>query len=459
MVTRVASSTRGAGIYSPGVPMPAFISLFAANDFFGMTCVAPTAGGIPTDSESAINLVYTVSGASGSQTLTISAGTEANGTGIWSAVLQHDNGTYGLYGVSALGAGVCTVTPALRATVTNGSLRNLGEAVNGQHLTDPGYRALARYIYAQTKQRTYRSRYAARWLARQGLIGDWTRTGGMSAGQANLAVAGNALPSGTGGRPLIAVGRWVANCTPTAPYTGKGFSKSFSVGGRTGYLETHICASVATTGPCVPVNVTVTADGVTVFNVTYGPNDYLQRVIAPYVNASTVVLTVSRSDETALAGSITIGDVFCWVYDRPTTPSDRVILPNDRVVVIGDSWTTRYSSLLASEIQTAMTQDGGRGTCVSVGLASQKASWGLANFDSLVAPLSPTVVVFNFSINDCNAVFRADEFWIAQMHAIAAKAQALGATPVILLPPATASDGQCLSLGRWAELIWKGTSI
>ena len=150
-----------ANLSDPTKPMPSFIEGWAQNSFHGVAFESPTAAGIPLDTMSNTLLEYTVSGVAGASTLSISLGDQTKGGGTWGAVVQHDNGTYGAYTVSALGAGVCTVHPNVRSVITNKVLGNLGGSPLGQHLTERGYKALARKIYATSLGSGYRMRYAA----------------------------------------------------------------------------------------------------------------------------------------------------------------------------------------------------------------------------------------------------------------------------------------------------------
>jgi hypothetical protein len=441
----------------PTAPYPAFVEGWAMNSFNGVSNLAPAAGGIGTDAQSQLQLEYTVSGASGATTLTIGAGDESKGTGTWGAVVQHDDATYGLYTIHSLAAGSATCFPPLRAAVTAKTLRNLTGSVNGQHYTEPAYKALARSIYARTKGDTYRMKYAARWRGAYGVKEDWTAYGGLGAGQFSISSPGAFLSGGNlqymwTGRGLTCIAG-----TPTAPYTGKGLTKTFGLNGATGFLEAFI--SCATTTAFASFRVEVIVDGVTLHDQTYDANTGLLRLKVDYTNGVSGTLRVTRAAEEAALYQIRLWDVIWWAYDRSQTWTDPIIGKNEKVVVIGDSWTEFYSDGLGAEIQQAMTDDGGSGTVVSVGLSGQMAEWGLSNFDSLVAPEAPNVVVVLFFTNDRNVYLANTEPWLKAMYRIGLKCQAINARPVFIMPLPTASISQAATHGSWATQIGDGLPL
>jgi hypothetical protein len=435
-------------------PLPGFIEGWALNSFNGIDNSAPTAAGIPADSIGQLDLEYTVSGAAGAASLTISAGDQSKGTGQWGGVIQHDDGTYGLYTVNSLAAGVCSMYPALRATVTAQTLRNSGGAVNGQHYTLPGYKALARSIFARTKGDCYRNRYVAKWTAADGAKADWTETGGMTSGQFSFSTSNASTTLGWTGR-----GNKAIQGTPTSPYTGKGLTKTFAIGGAGGFMEAFVSCWKTPEG-FAPFRVKLVIDGVTISNASYDSNSGLKRVIIPYSGGTSAVLTVTRDDETAGGYSLRIGDVTFWSYDRAETWTNPVIDKNANVVVLGDSWSAFYANGLGTELQAAITGAGGTGTVSTVALSGQTAEWGLANFDALVAPLAPAQVVVEFFTNDKNS-FGAANYgrWLIAMYQIGLKCQAIGARPIFVMPQPTQSFSQSVDHGIWAEKIGTGLPL
>lgn len=458
-----------AAMSNPSAAMPVFIEGWALNSFFGINGQAPTVSGIPTDSMGQLNLSYTVSGTAGSSTLSISTGDQSKGAGYFGAVVQHDDGTYGLYGISNMGSGVCTTYPNIRSTITNKPLKNVNGTVNGQHYTDYGYKALARKIYGTTLGDGYRLRYAAKWDSSTGLATDWTAIGGLGAGQKAIVISNNYIAGAVrSSASFVSRGRRYLSGGPISGYSGKGMTKTFTLGGSTGYLEAFVsCAKIdnAAGSGFYPFNVTVVVDSVVLLNKNYTENDGLQRVIVPYAAGNSGTITVTYTDETPVYGAnINIGDVTWWAYDRSQTWANRVIDKNDTVVIIGDSWTTYYpeggsgvDGILGTELQAAMAADGGTGTVTSVGVGGTDAEYSISQFATKVVPLNPTVVMFVDFTNDHNSYGDAGyERWLTAMYKLGRLAQDINARPVFLMPLPTASIGQSIGHGIWADELGAG---
>lgn len=449
----------------PVLPLPAFVEGWAHNSWHSANFLAPTAVGIPLDSVGYLQLEYTVSGAAGASSLTISAGDLSKGTGQWGAVLQHDDGTWGMYAVSNVAAGACTIWPNLRATTTAKTLRNTGSANQGQHFTEPAYKALARMIYGTTRTSAYRNRYAARWQSAFGVKEDWTAVGGLLDSQKNMVLT-NLMIQNTANRAygtLSTRGRQVLQAKAAAPFTGKGVTKTFALGGSTGFLEMFIsCANLNgdANGGYYPFNVTVVVDAVTLHNTNYTENHGLQRIVVPYTNGTSGTITVKRIDETGdFHVALHVGDVTWWEYDR--TPyqwawTDSVIDKNAKTVVWGDSWSALYSNVLGGELQAAMTAAGGTGVVVNVATGGDTAENGLEDW-ALVAAQNPAQVVIEFFTNDQSA-YGADGYarWLTTLYKMGRKCQAIGARPIFVMPLPTQALGQTINHGIWAERLGDG---
>lgn len=431
----------------PSIPFAYFIEGWAANSFNGQHTGVPTGiASLPSDSEGAQFLELEVTGVATDTTLSGSGFDTVNGAGTWACVILHDDGTYGIYTASGITATTIAIAPALRADVTAGTLTSLHGSLNGQHYVEPGYRALGRHIYAQTKRSGYRQHFASKWQAQTDLKEPWVGVGGLTAAGISISVA-NAF--GNTGYGSYWMGRGTRRLFFIASVVNRGVRYSVSnLGGRDGHLEIFVGIRSGTD----PLRVIVNVDGVELLNETA---TYFKRFVAPFTAGQSgyveVLCTTTNSVEAF------IGDAPWWVYDRNETWTDPIINKNEKVVVIGDSWTTRYSAALGDELEQAMTDDGGTGTVVSVGQAGQTAAWGLANFDVLVTPEAPAAVVINFGINDLAALGVAGyQTWVDNLIGIARKCRGIGATPVIVMPMQTASVTQSASLGIWAERLGAG---
>lgn len=456
----------------PLLPTPAFIEGWALNSFNGVAFPAPATTGIGLDSMSQLLLEYTVSGAAGASSLTISAGDQTKGVGSWSGVIQHDNGTYGLYGITALAAGVCTVFPNLRAVVTSKTLRNLGGTVNGQHYTEPGYRALARSIFATTRTSAYRNRYAAQWRAATGLKSDWAYVSTAS-NQDNLANINNVLLNGRAINSWVSRSRKVLTQNTASPFTGKGRSKTFTLGGATGFLELFACCADITAtanGGFYAFRVQVVVDTITLHDVTYAENDGLQRIVVPYTAGTNATITITFADEAGVfpGKNLIIDSATWWAYDR--TPqgfawTDSVIDKNVKTVILGDSWTAYYPAtgggvdgVLGVELRAAIVAASGTGLVKSVGTGGTTAEFGLTEFDAKVTPEAPKQVVICYFTNDRNQYGGdyAYDRWLTAMYKLGRKCQAIGARPIFIMPQPTQSFSQAIGHGIWADAFGAG---
>ena len=365
-------------------------------------------------------------------------------TGSWACTILHNDGTYGVYTASAIAAGTLTISPPLRAAATAKPLASLGGALAGQHYGLQGYKALARKIFATTKREGYRGKYAAQQLG--SAASGWSNLNGGAA--ITYASVSNAFPSTGAGS------YWFARGTRCAIFTtnvvGRGITRSFSPAGRSGYVETFIGQDFG--GGLLRCK--VVADGVTVYNETFTA---LTRVVAPFTAATTVVIEIT-GDSTTLTEP-RVGDTTCWVYDRTETWTDPAIDKNKNVVVLGDSWSARYSGGLGLELQAAITAAGGTGTVTTVATGGTTAEFGLARFDADVAPLlaAGDSVVIEYFTNDHNSFGVANsDRWLSALYAIGRKCQALGAHPIFVMPLPTQSQSQSAGHGQWAERIGAG---
>ena len=458
-------------LMNPSLPLPAFIDGWDTANF-GYWMRAPTASGISTDTMSQLKLEYTVSGSAGSSSLTISAGDQSKGTGNWMGVIQHDDGTYGIYAISSLAAGVCTVFPNLRAAVTNQTMTNAGGTVNGQHFTQPGFAALANRVFNTTRRMGYRNRWIAQWRGPTGTKTDWTNIGGLGSGQYAMGTLNNIISESSvrSYQAFVSRARTVLTATPTSPRTGKGVSRSFDLNGKSGVCEVIASCAFYAAGAGAgfwPFNVTLKVDGTEFYNHTFTENDGLVRILQDFPAGTTgqAILTFSDDTPTSLA-NLVVDSVTWWVYDR--TPvgwawSDSVIDKNANLVVIGDSWTTFYPNLssvdgiLGRTLQALMTGAGGSGTVTSVGVAGTGAEYSQAKFESVVAPLAPSQVVINDFTNDHNSYGDSGYArWLNALYRVGRMCQNIGARPIFIMPEPTQAFSQAIGHGIWADALGAG---
>jgi hypothetical protein len=436
-----------AKISDPTKPMPAFIEGWASNTFNGQNYNIPTGyATVAADSEGNRIFNITVSGAAGDSTLTGTGFNTTQGAGTWGCSILHDNGTYGLYTASGITATSIAIAPPLRATTTAKNLAALSGEINGQHYGLQGYKALARRIFAATNADGYRLRYAARLPANA--ASGWTKVGGNPF--VGYQLSRNAFPSTGAGSYWNARGNVVSYLNTAL--AGLGVSHTATLTGLTGYVELFAGLAIGSG----PFRVRVLLDGVETFNQTYTA---FTRVAVPFSGATTGVIEVTTT--AAVSTQIDFGDLTWWAFDRSATWTDRVIGPNDKVVQLGDSWSARYSGGIGLEIAQAQIDAGGTtGSVTTVALGGQTSEWGLAQFDSQVAPLNPNVVVIEYFVNDRNSFGVANyNRWLKAMYQIAIKCQAIGARPVFVMPLQTQSQSQSAELGIMSEKIGAGLSV
>lgn len=439
----------------PSKPMPWFVDLWRTDEF-GFYMPLPTGSSLPTDSMSQKLLEYTVSGSEGDSTLTISAGDESKGTGNWPAVVQHDDGTYGVYVVSSLTGGSCTIFPNLRDDVTAGTLCNVGGLTNGQHLTEKALRAMAQKVYARDRRSCYRNRYAAKWLASAGAKGDWTAVN-ITSGQYSWANnRQQVLSASRAANAFAGRGRSSIMVSTTTPWTNKGVTKTFALGGKSGVLEI-IAAGAALTAGFRAMRVLVTVDGNSVHDTTYTENDGLPRLLIDYPAGDVGVVQIT-AESGSTSTNVFVGDVTWWTYDRSMDWDAKVINKDAKIVVAGDSNFEYYNDAFADELQSIITADGGTGTVVSVAVSGTTAEDGLASFDSLVAPENPDQVISNYAINDRNTYADIPR-WQKANYSFAMKCQNIGAEWIGVGPFPTSSFSQALGQGDWADQFGVGIPI
>lgn len=246
----------------------------------------------------------------------------------------------------------------------------------------------------------------------------------------------------------------------TAPFTGSGITRTVALGGSSGFMELFISAFPVDAAE-VKYTVTLEVDSVVLHNQEYiGIENGYQRILVDYEDATSATVTITRTDAINASYEIRVDDLTFWSYDRSIAWNDRVIDINGKTVVIGDSWTRWSDDAFSDELAALKTAAGGTGSVVNVGLGGQTAEWGLANFDSLVAPENPDDVVILFFTNDKNQFGGSNASrWMCALFEIARKCQAIGARPIIVMPVATQSLAQSADHGVFAGEIGLGLQV
>lgn len=434
---------------SPSLPMPAFVEGWASNTFHGQNRNIPTGyETVPPDSEGQRIFNITVSGAQGDSTLTGVGFDTTQGAGAWGCSIEHDDGSYGLYTASGITATTISISPALRAATTAKNLAAIGGSLNGQHYGLQATQALAARIFGVTNRDGYRGRYAGRWRAEE--ASGWTLV-------SNPFVAYN---SPTNSFPNTGAGSYFhSRGSPTVYFSsgsasGKGLQKTFSPGGASGYLETFVGLNTGTE----PFRVRVLADAVEIYNETLTA---FTRIVAPFTSAVSVTVEITSTSDSSNS-IVRIGDTTAWVFDRSLDWDARVIDVDKPVVVLGDSWSARYSGGLGLKLQSLVTGAAGSGTVSTVALGGMTAEWGLEQFNSSVAPLlaGGGSLVIEFFTNDRNQYGNENyNRWLKAMYSIGRAAQDIGARPIFVMPLPTLASAQSVGHGFWARQIGAGLPV
>lgn len=386
-----------------------------------------------------------ITGGAGETSMVLNTGTVADLSGTWAAVVLHDDGTYGAYTVRNATGSALDVFPPLRSSCTRAPIYNLHETTLGQHLSKYGSYAYADHLVDYPAFMAERGEYYDQWL--ETAASGWDIVGGMSAGRVGYNGASNIdyVDAATKSTGYVLRRSKSLACAPAS--AGQGLSRTVTLSAaKSGYAEGWISSSSAT----LPVVAKVWFDSVLVY---YNPNLFgMERICIPFDNVTTIKweYTMTALDN---AGMLIGGHT---VWKRPADGFAKKLIPDrSRVVFFGDSWSIRHGGSVVERMNQRLGNNGC--TVRAVGLGGQKASWGLANFDSLVAPIAPDVVVIEFGINDYNG---SDSLatYKANIVAIVAKCAAIGAQPIVLMPPGTASIGQAQDLALWSATMAEGVA-
>jgi hypothetical protein len=394
-------------------------------------------------------LDLTVTGAQGVTTLTVSAGTVADAQGVWAAVIQHDDGSWDVYSVTTTNrTNTVSIKPPLHKAVTSGTLANLHDAVNGQHFTPNGYRALAAHVWSYPGWKAYRDTYIAQSVETDPGNGKWTEINGIPGPWFVCNQLANAFGSAN---PLASwwMARNTSFCLGAASANGsQGVEWTQDLGGKTGYVDSYIAADTGT----APAHVTVIIDGTTKLDKdVYG----LERIAVQFTKATSG--TIRYTFPTGDGGQSTKYRLGTTTWrELPDVVPSSLFSTGAKVVYVGDSWGVFYSGLGPSTLGDYLATIGG--SLVNVAVGGMQASWAQANFDTLITANAPDVVVIEFFVNDYNALGDAGvDTWRARIYDLANRCLALGIQPVIIMPTGTASPSQAQGLLKFGAALAEGS--
>lgn len=364
----------------------------------------------------------------------------------WAAVIQHSDGTHGVYTVVANDASTMTIKPGLRKAAYNGRICNAFEASFSQHLTRNGCRALVDHIRATHGTFAKRKGIIYRWNetdtdtnnTAEGSQG-WTAIGGYSLAASGFNTPLNTFPNSSnyGSNVFARNTRMLLN---DATGAGKGIQKIITTSGLAGWLETYVGLMTGDK----PVTVKVIKDfGLgTEETLAYFPAVYgLERITQVFPQSTNICIQIVTLTATRTAFAVGTTTLF-----KLPEKHDVVIPDGARVVWLGDSWGHRHGS----EIQNYANRNDRGQTWMTVSKASQTTAWGLSVFDSLVTPNKPDAVIIEFFVNDSNGaggITQAE--WVNNLALLAGKCKAINAKPIILMPVGCEDANAAQALMTW----------
>lgn len=382
---------------------------------------------------------FAVTGARGESTITLNSGTIAHITGQWAGVIQYDDGQWYAHTIRNATAGHIDVSPPLLGTVTKGAIVNLHDSAQdaGFHYTEAGYFALIDHMLRTPANLCVRDAYYGRILATN--PAGWFCYGGQN--PANL-VAGTAQIYGdtsAGATDIRALDTNTIGLNPLTQ-TGAGIEKDFAVDPQIGgWLEASVCCDSASS-----VRVDVRLDYRLVYSkVVIG----LEKINVPFFGVSSVLMRVQSVSGAPWAS---VGTATAW---KGRAWGQNAIIPdNSRVAWLGDSWGEYFSAATSRRITDRLSDHGV--TCIPRGLGGVTSQWAIDNF-APVASARPDVVVIEYFINDFWAVNDQNNYagWVSRIATLVSMVQAIGAKPVVMLPPITVNVGLTNVAARWSNIL------
>lgn len=438
------------------------------------------------------------------------------------AILDGTTGRTASYAVKSQVGDVITVFETLPANPTK--CQPMHDSTNGQHLSRLGYKGLADYVVDQVQKYAYKKDdvlfeyhppitkglgfsnpdvYALDGVTK---LVDMTAVGG--------AAGGGFVTGTTNLTKQLTASASHGNITTDPPsgyyprgyvlqdgVAGRGFSFTFSVGLRDGFLEIPIAGR--------SVSYTSSVDGLTYYtagqyrvevigdgSVTLHDQNYnsgqLKFLFIPFTGVSTIMVRVT------LVSSVPTAVLLqgCYAYGKsPATSTSGFFKTGDVIAFLGDSWTQKPDPIggevkplradgstpdgmcfLSERMRERLAADGITVTTQNMGKSGTTTEWG-KYWISKILELSPrpTHCVINFAINDYNSQATFDstpnadsafdfdpanmwafkvksaggkqgmvnnDIWFANLQYMCNRLLAAGIKPIVLMPPHTASPSQ-----------------
>ncbi|MCW7545420.1 SGNH/GDSL hydrolase family protein [Aurantimonas litoralis] len=383
-------------------------------------------------------------GTSGTKTFTRSGGHPSAdaGTGTWYAVVEYDDGSRE-FNVVVSGAGdVFTLAHSLTGAAVG--LHNAHSAATGQHLSTEGSKALAQYLWGQTRKRAFRetSEFSL-WHGDKFLYNSdslytpqtWNPYGGLALNAINFASTANASTS----TPKFIHSNSTICVNVNTDAAGEGVSLDIATGGK--HLMLAFSCGINDSTLAAAGSVTVLRDGVSIYTKAF--NTFLSWHEVEISEGSTdIEIRVTRTTAGTTAYSLRIGEVHAADLTDLAAGDDPLIGADDKVLLIGDSWFDdgdAYGAPFDTEIRALMTAAGGAGTITNEAIGGSKISDWSASLAGWLTTYQPTKVVLHTGINEQNSGVTATTLW-QQIRAVLEQIRASGADAVYLMQGCISSE-------------------
>ncbi|MBF4578972.1 hypothetical protein [Frigoribacterium sp. VKM Ac-2530] len=435
----------------------------------GLPTTTATGGGYASE------MSIAVTGTKGSKTLTSSEPSKVAGLGTnrFAAVLNRASGTDDFF-VTVMGndgASAITLRRALAADFT-GTLSAKYDAVSGQHLTQAATRAYAQHALRANGATSARGGIlSGTWDAQPPTYNQaWQPNAALVAfGKVNSAAPIVRTEQGVQAthnvispvdfvelHPCVA-----ASGVMTGTHkAGHGSEATIYTGRKPAALEFYTAAYRASeSGIAYTIKVTVTGDGVTLYDQTH--DAFMTRVNVPVTGFDKIVVSVTNANSTDTIYNLFMSNLLV----REAGTSGKV--GRGKVVLLGDSWGAFYDGALGKAV-AAKTGS----TVVTRALGGTTTDWALDWFDTYVLAEKPDECWIHFFTNDANqtqltytapdgstkplwpaglSLDQAMLRWRQNLLTLIYRCQQAGIRPVIFVPGGTASEAQTQRHTAWAQ--------
>lgn len=333
---------------------------------------------------------------------------------ITNCAVEYEDGTTDSILISSFTASTASTVKTLTKNVAK--ISAMFDEINGQHLSDLGYKAMGHHLFNFPKRTAFRSK-----LRKQINFANHTRVGDTIVDTITNDVVLNYTRLNSLPQPWVGVGAssvsYFGNATPLAyiygdATLGQGISFDFN-SNYTGFVEIYLGTNVINPGSYKIQLIDKKDNSVTKEEIIKGKT---KRIILPFKTGDyTIKLTVNE------AGSVLYISSISWLEKRELTES--IFKSTDRVLFFTDSWgeypvttnpeeyTVQFNGqtrpgkcIMPKSFTEKFVASGGKAEnvylCTRGGFTS---SWAKHWLNEVISQTNPTKIVFHFGINDSNS--------------------------------------------------------